>query len=83
MSLIIQLDSHGALQLTTETFTVPIPNPIPKTTTAQQDVGNHCQHLSSAEIPKCNDRLPPEVDLGVLDMEPRQLTESVSSRFVG
>ncbi|KIM66480.1 hypothetical protein SCLCIDRAFT_21951 [Scleroderma citrinum Foug A] len=70
----IQLDSHGALRLTTETFTVPIPNPVPKTTTARQDVENHCQPLSYLEIPKCNDRLPPEVDLGVLDMEPRQLT---------
>jgi len=75
----IQLDSNGALRLTTERFTVPVP----KTTTPRQDVGNHCQHLSYPEIPKCDDRLPPEVDLGVLDMEPRQSMESVSLRCVG
>ena len=79
----IQLDSNRALRLTTERFTVPVPNPVPKTTTPRQDVGNHCQHLSYPEIPKCDDRLPPEVDLGVLHMEPRQSTESVSSRCVG
>ena len=75
----IQLDSNGALRLTTERFTVAVP----KTTTPWQDVGNHCQHLSYPEIPKCDDRLPPEVDLGVLDMEPRQSTELVSLRCVG
>jgi hypothetical protein len=71
----IQLDSHGALQLTTEVFTAP--SIIPKATTAQQG-----GHLSYPWIPTCNDRLPPEVNLGSLDTGPRQLLESVSSIFV-
>ncbi|KIN97672.1 hypothetical protein M404DRAFT_32149 [Pisolithus tinctorius Marx 270] len=65
----IQLDTHGALHLTTHIFTTP--NPVPKPTAVQPGVA--CHRL---EIPECTDRLPSGVDLGILGTEPRQTTES-------
>ena len=76
-----QLDSHGALQLTTQVFTTP--NITPKATTTQWGVMNNHEYLSYPVIPDCNDRLPPEVNLGILDIEPRRLMESISFNFVG
>ena len=75
-----QLDSHGVLRLTTQVFTTP--NIVPKATTPQRGVTNAHEHQSYPEIPDCNDRLPPEVDLGSLDIEPRRLMESVSFNSV-
>ncbi|KAI6156579.1 hypothetical protein BKA82DRAFT_4325506 [Pisolithus tinctorius] len=58
----IQLDTHGALHLTTHILTTP--NPVPKPTAVQPGVACHC-----LEIPECTDRLPSGVDLGILDRE--------------
>ncbi|KIM60068.1 hypothetical protein SCLCIDRAFT_26859 [Scleroderma citrinum Foug A] len=69
-----QLDSHGALWLTTQVITTP--NIAPKATTAERGVTNNHKHLSYPGIPDCNDRLPPEVNLGILDVEPRRQMES-------
>ena len=76
-----QLDSHGALWLTTQVFTTL--NIIPKATTAQQGVMNNHKHFSYLVIPDCNDRLLAEIDLGILDIEPRCLMELVSYNFIG
>ena len=68
----VQLDSHRALRLTTHIFATP--NIVPKSATAQQKV---VDRWSYPMIPKCEDRLPPEVDLGILDMQPREVKDSV------
>ena len=74
----IQSDSHGTLRLTTHTLAIP--NAVPKIPTEQH---NNADHFSHSVIPKCEDRLPPEVDLGLLDMQPRQKMDSVRSVHAG
>ena len=69
----IQLVPNGDLRLTTEVFTTPH-----KATTTQRRLADHFTHSSYLAIPECKDSLPPEVDLGILDIEPRQLRDSVS-----
>ena len=68
----VQMDSHGALRLTTHLFAAP--SNVPKNTNIDSDA-DRCEHV---EIPECQDNLPPEVDLGILDMERRPAAESVS-----
>jgi len=72
----IQLDSHGTLRLTTHMFSTP--GNAPKTTTVQWGALDHHDHLSYPGIPECKDRLPPKVDLDILDKGPRPRMESVS-----
>lgn len=67
----IQSDSHGTLRLTTHALAIP--NAVPKTPTVQHNVADDFSH---SMIPKCEDRLPPEVDLGLLDIQPRQTMDS-------
>ena len=49
-----------------------------KATTIQWSLMDHSMHSPYLAIPDCEDRLLPEVDLSILDIEPRQLRESVS-----
>ena len=74
----IQSDSHGTLCLTTHALAIP--NAVPKIPTEQHNIVDHFSH---SVIPKCEDRLPPEVDLGLLDMQPRQKMDSVRSIHAG
>ena len=74
----IQSDSHGTLRLTTHALAIP--NAVPKTPTVQHNVADDFSH---SMIPKCEDRLPPEVDLGLLDIQPRQTMDSVRSIQAG
>ena len=67
----VQVDSDGALRLTTRLFTAP--SNVPKMTNIDRDM-DCCEHV---EIPECRDNLPPEVDLGILNMECRPAAESV------
>jgi len=69
----IHLVPNGDLRLTTEVLTTPH-----KATTTQRSLSESSMHLLYPVIPDCEDRLPPEVDLGILDIEPRQPWESVS-----
>ena len=70
----IHLAPSGDLRLTTEVFTTPHKATIPQ----RSLTWDHSIHLPYLAIPECKDRLPPEVDLGILDIEPRQLRDSVS-----
>ncbi|KAL4062641.1 hypothetical protein V8B97DRAFT_2012435 [Scleroderma yunnanense] len=49
---------------------------VPKATTAQWNIIDYSTHTSYPQIPECEDWLPPEVNLGVLDMELTQKTDS-------
>lgn len=69
----IHLVLNGDLWLMTKVFTTPY-----KATTIQWSLVDHSMHSPYLAIPDCKDRLPPKVDLGILDIEPRQLRESVS-----
>ena len=70
----MHLDPSGDLRLTTEVFTTPHKATITQRSLTQ----DHSFHSPYLAIPECKDRLPPEVDLGILDIEPRQLRDSVS-----
>lgn len=70
----VHLDSHRALHLTTHVFATS--NMVPKSATVQQKVADQ---WSYPMIPECEDRLPPEVDLGILDTQPREVKDSVRS----
>jgi len=75
----VQMDSHGAVRLTTHLFATP--SKAPKNTSREKGAADRHECLSYQEIPECKDNLPPEVDLGILDMRRRPAVESVSSNL--
>ena len=74
----IQVNSRGALRLTTHHFTISNSNP--QATIVQQGIAQESD-LSHLQNPDHTDRLPPEGDpRSILDTGPRQKTDSVSEK---
>ncbi|KAH7917830.1 hypothetical protein BV22DRAFT_1108497 [Leucogyrophana mollusca] len=70
----VRSDPIGNIRLTTKTYTIPKSTSAPSQ--SQQQTVDSSTHSHHPEIPECVDNLPPEVDLGVLDLPRRRRTAS-------
>ncbi|KIJ10189.1 hypothetical protein PAXINDRAFT_164291 [Paxillus involutus ATCC 200175] len=72
----VRLDSQGSVRLTTKTFTVSKKSHAARDKKQAEQLLNSFSGFYEAEIPECVDNLPPEVDLSILDAQPRKQTAS-------
>ncbi|KAF8834862.1 hypothetical protein BDN67DRAFT_992573 [Paxillus ammoniavirescens] len=68
------LDSQGSVRLTTKSYTVSKKCHAARDEKQAEQLLNSFSGFYEAEIPECVDNLPPEVDLSILDAQPRKQT---------